>query len=362
MYYPTATINFKNFRHNIKYIQSLSKSVELFPVIKANAYGHGYAEIAKILSEESINTVCVATFEEIKEILNLSLKLNILHLGRMTLENSIINNKVIFTINSLEDIENINNFCSRLDTKIRCHIKVDTGMNRMGCKMNEFNKILELAIESNHINLEAIYSHLACSEDKYSESNKKQILSFNYIKDLTKKYNLKYHLLNSGGILNYPNYAFDYIRTGLSIYGVSPLGVINKNLKPVMKFSAPVVLIKNVYKGESVGYGCTFTAENKMRVAIVQCGYADGVPRNFENKGIVYYKEYELPILGRISMDLICIDITKVDESVPVKNIIIWGGNHKNSRLEKISEKFNTIPYVYLTGLSSRVKRVYIEE
>ena len=360
MFYPRATINLENFRDNIKYIQSLSKSSKIFPVIKANAYGHGYTKIAKILSQESIDTICVATFDEIVEILKEDLNLNILHLGRIILEESIINNRVIFTINSLDDIENINKVCSKINKKMRCHVKVDTGMNRMGCKMNEFNEILELAHRSDFINVEAVYSHLACSENKYSESNKKQILSFNYVRDLTKKYKLKYHLLNSGGILNYPNSAFDYIRVGICIYGVSPLGIINKNLKPVMKLSAPIVLIKNIYKGESVGYGCTYTAKNKTRIAVVQCGYADGIPRDFGNKGCVYFDKYEFPIIGRVSMDLICIDISMLDESIFLKNVIIWGGSQSQSRLEVISKKFNTIPYVYLTGLSNRVKRVYV--
>ena len=119
------------------------------------------------------------------------LNLNILHLGRIVLEKNVIRDKVIYTINSLDDIENINKICSEINKRIRCHIKVDTGMNRMGCKMNEFNEILELAHKSDFINIEAIYSHLACSEDEYSENNKKQILSFNYIRNITKKYKLK---------------------------------------------------------------------------------------------------------------------------------------------------------------------------
>ena len=158
MFNPIATINLKNFRDNIKYIKSISKSSDIFPVIKANAYGHGYARIAKILNQESINTICVATYDEILEILKEDLNLNILHLGRIVLEKNVISDKVIFTINSLDDIENINKICSEINKRIRCHIKVDTGMNRMGCKMNEFNEILELAHKSDFINIEAIYS------------------------------------------------------------------------------------------------------------------------------------------------------------------------------------------------------------
>ena len=97
-----------------------------------------------------------------------------------------------------------------------------------------------------------------------------------------------------------------------------------------------------------------------MKIAVVQCGYADGIPRNFGNKGCVYFDKYEFPIIGKVSMDLICINISELDESIYLKNVIVWGGDQLPSRLEMIAKKFNTIPYVYLTGISNRVKRVYV--
>ena len=362
MFFPIAKININNFRHNIRYLNSLLGNSHLLPVIKANAYGHGYSEIAKVLSEESIKTVCVATYDEILEVLNCSYDLDVLHLGRLYLTNTIVNNNVIFTINTVNDVENINMFCSKLNKKIRCYIKVDTGMNRMGCRIDDFDKIFNLIADSKHIALEGVYSHLACSEDKKSMSNKKQISTFDKIVKKTKHCKLKFHLLNSGGVFNYSEYLYDYGRIGLSSYGISPTGIINENLKPVMKLSAPVILVKNVYKNESIGYGCTYRAKQSMRIALVQCGYADGIPLNFGNKGLVYFKNHELPIVGKISMDIMCIDISNIDKSLYVDEIDIWGGEHVNSRLEVIANKFNSIPYVFLTSLSKRVKRVYFED
>ena len=359
---PIATINLANYRSNIKYIKSLLGPSQITPVIKANAYGHGYSKIAQILSEEAIDTVCVATYNEILEILNENLNLNILHLGKMSISDDVLNDNVIFSINTLDDIENINSICSAKRKKVRCHIKVDTGMNRMGCEMDEFEKIFKSICDSDFISLEAIYSHLACSENDSAKSNEKQILNFNHLISITKQYDLKYHLLNSGGVFNYSDYMFDFCRIGLSTYGISPLGLINEKLKPVMKLSAPVLLVKNLYKGETVGYGCTFIAKRTMRIALIQCGYADGVPRDFGNKGFVFYGDYELPIIGRVSMDLMCIDISNVDESICISEVVIWGGEKCSSRLEIIADKFNSIPYVYLTGLSSRVKRIYVEK
>ncbi len=362
MFHPIAIINLSNFKNNIQYLKSILGKSEIFPVVKADAYGHGCSMIIKALNEESVNTVCVATSDEILEILDMNIDMNILHLGKIFLNNDLLDDRVIFTINTVEDIKYIEDFCSNSNGKVRCHIKVDTGMGRMGCKMDDFEEILTKVNSSNFIKLEAIYSHLACSEDKLSEHNQKQILNFNSLMEIAKHFGLSYHLLNSGGVFNYPDCFFDYARIGLATYGISPIGNIDDKLKPVMMLKAPIVLVKDIDKGETVGYGCTFTAKEKMRIALVQCGYADGIPRNFGNKGFVYFNDYEIPVIGRVSMDLMCIDISGFDRSINIDEVVIWGGNQYNSRLENISVKFNSIPYTYLTGVSNRVRKIYVED
>ena len=353
-------INLNHLISNLNYLKSKINSSEICPVIKSNAYGHGATQIAKILDKNSVKTVCVATKNEIIEILKAKTKLDIFHLGKIVLCKENMNKKVVFTINSLEDIDYINFKCRKEKIKIRCHIKVDTGMGRLGCKMEEFDEIFNLVIKSNHIKLEGVYSHLSCADDKKSKYNKKQIDNFEYILNQLKKYDLKFHLLNSAGIFNYNKYSYDYVRSGLSIYGISPLGKLDENLKPVMEFNAPVVLYKNIDKGDRIGYGCTFKANKKMKIAIVQCGYADGIPIEFSNKGYVFYNKFKFPIIGRVSMDLICIDITSYNGKNKIDNVIIWGGENKNSRLEYIADIFNTIPYIYLTGITNRVERIYV--
>ena len=265
-----------------------------------------------------------------------------------------------FFFNSIPDISYINNFCKHFDILIRCHIKVDTGMSRMGCRIEDFDKLLEAVSKSRFIKLEGIYSHLSCSDDHLSIMNIKQINEFVNLKNKLRDSNIKYHLLNSGGLLNFPNHSFDFVRIGLSIYGVSPTGSIDSNLKPVMEFVAPVILVKNINKGDTVGYGCTFKANKKMKIAVIQCGYADGIPMHFSNRGSVFYKNYKFPIIGRVSMDLICVDISKLTDSNILNEVTLWGGEQLESRLEFISNKFNTIPYQYLTSLSNRVKRIYV--
>lgn len=353
-------INLKHLISNINYLKSISNNSEIYPVIKSNAYGHGSVEVAQKLSKSFIKTVCVATYNEILEIVNHKIKLDIFHLGKIFLKKNILQENIIFTINSFSDIKYIDDICKKYNCYIRCHIKVDTGMRRLGCDIADFDNIYKSVLKSNYIKLEGIYSHLSSADNKKSMHNKKQINIFNEIINRVKNKNLKFHLLNSAGLFNYKKYSHDIIRTGLSVYGISPNKVIDDNLRPVMEFIAPVILYKDIKKGDKIGYGCSFIAKNNMKMAVVQCGYGDGVPIEFSNKGYVFYNGYKFPIIGRVSMDLICIDISKYKMTKNIDNVTIWGGEDIDSRLECIATKFKKIPYVYLTGITSRVERTYV--
>ena len=360
-----AIINLNNFEHNVKYMQSIAKEAELYPVIKANAYGHGFNRIALKISDMKLQGVCIATINELKELIDLDLNYSILHLGRLSFSDFEFyqNTNVIATINTLSDIENIkrNNISSK---PIRVHIKVDTGMTRMGCSIDCFEKILEACLNTKSISLEGIYSHLANSEDRNSVYNTQQFFIVRKILTCLKNKSLDYlkiHLLNSGGLLNYPEFHCDIIRTGLALYGISPLHGNNHKFKPVMELKAPIVLNKKISRGTMIGYGCSYKARKDMKVSMVQCGYGDGIPYEFSNQGFVYYNNKKIPIIGRVSMDLISIDTTLVDCKVN-DYVTIWGGLSDDSRVENIAKLFNSIPYTYITGITDRVIREYIDD
>ena len=363
MIYPKAIINLKNFAHNINYVQSLIGDSFVCPVIKSNAYGHGYEKISQTLNEIDVKCVGVATIKELKQIIKLGFNFNVLHLGRISSSNIDFysHKKIILTINSIEDIEIINSLYKG-DNNIRCHLKIDTGMSRMGCSLENYEFLIKQIKKSNKITLEGIYTHLACSENKNSDFNKIQLESFEKIINNINDKSLNYHILNSGGVFNFSKYKFDFVRTGIALYGISPLGQINSNLKPVMELKAPIVLIKTISPGTSIGYGCTYRAEKKMKIGIVQCGYADGIPLNFSNKGFVHFDNEHFPIVGKVSMDLISVDFTKSHSIKLMDEVTIWGGANEESRLELISKKVDSIPYIFLTSLSDRVKRIYVEK
>jgi len=359
-----AIINLDNFEHNIRYMQSIAKKAEIYPVIKANAYGHGFIRIARKIADLGLNGVCIATINELEELINLNFNYSILHLGRLSfLDFSLYqNDNVIATINTLDDAENIKKF-NNSNKAVRAHIKVDTGMTRMGCDIKNFDEILDCCLKTDSISLEGIYSHLANSESQNSNYNKQQFKMFekilNHLEGKSLNY-LKIHLLNSGGLLNSFEFDLDIIRSGLALYGISPLQNNNRELKPVMELKAPIVLNKNITKGTMIGYGCSYEAKKDMKISIIQCGYGDGIPYEFSNKGFVYYNNKKIPIVGRVSMDLISIDTTLIDCKIN-EYVTIWGGTSIDSRVENIANSFGNIPYTYITGITDRVEREYID-
>ena len=359
---PIAIINMSYLKHNLDYLQSLSNDSELYPVIKANAYGHGFIQIAKEIDNSNIKGVCIATINELYELINLKVNYSILHLGQISFSNLSLYeyDNVIATINSMDDLKKIKNI-----KNIRIHIKVDTGMTRMGCAIDEFDNIFEECMNMGNINLEGIYSHLANSDNKNAKLNQIQINLFDNIVHKVKSKNMKnvkFHILNSGGLFNYGDYKYDLVRTGISMYGISPLGMHDDNLKPVMEFKAPVVLKKRIKKGTMVGYGNSYKSKSDMDIAIVQCGYGDGIPFEYSNKGFVYFNKLKMPIIGRVSMDLISIDISGIDIKVD-DYVTLWGSIlNVDSRLEYIAKLFNNIPYTFITRITERVEKRYIYE
>ena len=204
--------------------------------------------------------------------------------------------------------------------------------------------------------LEGIFSHLSSSEkdDAYTDIQRKKFIDVSdYLMPFFKT--IKYqHLANSAGLLKNKKNHFNTVRPGISVYGINNTNR-KHNLKPVMRVEAPVCLIKNIKKDETIGYDRTYKAKRNMKIGVVQCGYGDGIPFNFSNKGRVYFKNCKIDIIGRVSMDLICISIDWININKSDK-VIIYGG--KLTKVELVSKNSNTV-YTLLTGISPRVKRIY---
>ena len=365
MFQPEADIYLDRLRGNFRIIQSLVGNAKVMAVVKANAYGHGLIPMAKTLSESGVHGFCVALASEADELICSGIQEPILHLGRIHKRNLEIYNsgQVHCTINSIDDVKEIKKYHSGSEP-INAHLKIDSGMGRMGVRFEETKSIMKVLCDLPGIKVEAVYSHFSTAEEIDTEYRDWQLGRFREVVKLANDIlpeTSYFHLANSASILNCPDSHFNMVRPGISLYGVSPLELSHENLKPVMKMKASVVIVKKMKAGESVGYNRLYTAEQDENIALLQSGYADGIPVIFSNSGSVEIKGSHYPIVGKVSMDLVAVrctggNISEGDEA------IFWGSDHGNTQLEYLAKKYNKIPYEFLTGVSNRVKRNFINE
>ncbi len=365
MLQPEADIHLDHLKHNYLAIKKMVGAAEVMAVIKANAYRHGAVPIAHVLSDMGVHGFCVALAKEAEELIAADISEPILHLGRISASSIDLyqSGQVRCSINSVEDINILEEYGSKKAPFI-AHLKIDTGMGRLGIKMDNDYSILQKLAESKSIRVEAVYSHFATADENDTQYRDWQLDQFRKVIKLANDIlpDTKYfHISNSAGILNCPEAHFNMVRPGISLYGISPLGKPHHSLNPVMKMKAPVVLVKKMNAGDSVGYSRLYTAEKDEKIALLQAGYADGIPTVFSNSGSVEIKGSQYPIIGKVSMDLIAINcgedtIKEGDEAV------FWGGEHENTRLEYLAIKYKKIPYEFLTGVSTRVARNLINE
>ena len=338
----TATIDLNAIRQNWQKLRSMSSN-DAAAVVKANAYGLGLSQVTKALYAEGARIFFVATVEEGAELRSILGKKPDIYVfsGHMVGDTELIKNyNLIPLINSIEQLSRH----SKLLREKKFGIQLDTGMNRLGMEPMEWESVKELALSLNPV---LIMSHLACADDPNHKMNSKQLDIF---LTLTNKININKSLAATGGILLGPEYHFDLTRPGIGIYGCSPM----QDCLPVLKIDIPVIQIRNIESGETVGYGNTWTSPCKKKIATISAGYADGLFRAIGKKAKLYFEEISCPIVGRISMDLIGVDITslKVD---PVRLELI----NSQQTVDNIAEGAETIGYEFLTSLGNRYSRNY---
>ena len=361
MFHAEAIINKKNLVYNMNYItKHVGSDVSIMPVVKANAYGHGVVEICNTLSKCNVQGFCVALLSEAIHMRNNEINNTILHLGSLEhkFDSILLDKKLILTINNNEDILFLDKIGKEHNHKFTVHIKVDTGMTRLGILKEEIEIIKDSLYKAHFLTVEGIYTQLSSADEDDESCTNTQRDKFIEISDYFYSYfdTMKFrHLTPSAGLLKNKKNHFNMVRPGLSLYGVSNVSEPHP-IKPVMCLKAPVCLIKSIKKGSDIGYNRTFTNKNDMNIAIIQVGYADAIPLEFSNNGYVEYEGKKMNILGKISMDLICVCIDGIDIKKGDK-VIIYGG--ELTRLEKVLKNMESTPYSILTGITSRVKRIY---
>ena len=359
-------INLENLEHNIKEIQKIiSKKTKIMAVVKANAYGHGAVLISKKLNEIGIFNFAVSSLKEGIELRENGILGNILIFGFTDYKNleDVIKYDLIQTIIDYDYAKRIEKL--DLSQKLKVHLKINTGMNRIGENYQNIEKIKEIFAIKN-IEILGLFTHLSVSDSSNLEDinfTKRQINNFFQVVNGLKSIgysNFSSHIQSSYGILNYPELNLDYVRIGIIMYGVhSEKNIktkVNINLKPVLTLKAKISSIHELDVNESISYGRTYITTSKIKVATVSIGYADGYPRSLSSKGIVLVNGKRRPILGRICMDQLIIDVTNM--SIQVGDIVTLIGEDQNIKAEDVSYLANTISNELLSRLGNRLERI----
>lgn len=361
-------ISFKNLEHNVKVLnEAISPNCELMAVLKAQAYGHGMYGIATYINKIGVKAFAVATIDEGIKLRKYGIKGEILILGYTSPTRA----KELCAYDLTQTLIDYNYslLLNKQNYNIKAHIKIDTGMHRLGFDVEDIDKILEVFTMKN-INVCGIYSHL-CVADSLEEEDvrftKMQINCFYKLLDQIKARGIKLpkiHIQSSYGLLNYPELKCDYVRTGVALYGVlsSPNDKtkLQLDLKPVLSLKSRVVLTRKVKKGESVGYGRTFVADRDRTIALLPIGYADGYPRNLsDGKSFVLVNGYKAPIVGRICMDQMAVDVTDIpDVKVGMEVTLIGSDGNKEITAPMVADNASSITNELLSCMGQRLNVV----
>lgn len=368
-----AEINLDNLLWNLSIIKKkLPKDSKIYAVLKADAYGNGAVHIGMELENiPYIFGYACATFDEAMELREYHLKKNILILGYI-FPNEIekaINNDISMTVYNIDCAKEISKLARKNNKIAKIHIAINTGMNRIGYNVNR-DSVLEIKeiYKLSNIVIEGVFTHFSKADEKDKTFTKTQQTLFNEMKDNLIKEGIKceyYHTANSAAILEFSESYSSLVRLGISMYGMWPSDKVKRDipLKPILSLYSSIINIHTVNKGSLVGYGGIYKAKKDILVATISIGYADGVPRSISNKGYVLIHGKKAPIIGRICMDQMMVDITDIKGvKIEDKVTIIGTENDNTITMEDISSITNRLNYEISCALSNRrVKRIYIK-
>ena len=345
----------------------LAPTTKICCVIKANGYGHGGVKLAHEYQRLGADYLAVATAEEGLSLRKAKVDLPILVLGYVPLcyARRLAKNNITLTIYSYEYGIALSRHAKKFGYKIKAHLKLDTGMGRIGfrclnSRYDELNKAYKICTLPN-VFCEGIYTHFA-SADECGDYTKRQYENFcfgiKFLSDRGINFNVK-HCSNSSAILRYPDFQMDMVRAGIILYGLSPSPSFGSGVfKPTMTLKSQIINVKQVYSGESVGYGRQFIAKSKTKVATLSVGYADGLARNnYKIPLTVVINGKTAPIIGKVCMDQLMVDVTNVNCKTG-DSVTIFGGD--SVQVKDIASSFDTIDYEVVCALSDRVKRVFV--
>ncbi len=362
-YYPLNRIELSKNKllYNYAYLKSLEKKIKIAPVVKSNAYGHGIQEVAKILDNEKPPFFCVDSLYEAYQLKKANIKSPVLIMGFVDGRNLKVRKLAFsFAVFDLEFARALNKY----QPGANIHIKVDTGMNRMGVSPSNLTEFLNQIKKLKSLNVEGVMSHFSSPRTSKVYSHH-QLANFRQSRMIFDNLNIMpkwSHIAASGGLFNIKpgllTRVSNLARCGIALYGASSEG----ETKPVLELKSKIVHIKKLKRGDMVGYDRTFQAAGTTTIGILPIGYNDGVDRRLSNKGFVTYKKIKCPIIGRVSMNITTIDITRAKKAKVGDAVTVISSNPQDpNSAKKLSLMIDTIPHDILVHLESKsIKRVII--
>lgn len=366
-----AEINLDSLKHNMKEIKKVvKKDTIVCAVIKADGYGHGAAEIAKTLLENGADRIAVATLGEAVQLRKAGYTVPIMVLGYTPEDQGqvVLEHNIIQTVYSYDQALAFSNIAKESNKDMVLHLKLDTGMSRLGFRPNEqsIEDIKELCKLPN-LMVEGIFTHFAAADDKNKEYTYKQFNTFmDFVSRLEEegcKIPIK-HVSNSAAIIDLPEMNLDMVRPGIILYGLYPSDEVHKDrihLKQVMQLKAKVSHVKTLPKECGISYGLKYTTQCDEQIITIPIGYADGYTRMLSGKAEIIAKGKKIPIVGRICMDQCMANATGIDIK-PGDEVVLYSSDRESGlTIDDIANKLGTINYEIVCMLGKRVPRVYLE-
>lgn len=367
-----ASVNLSALKHNFNEIKRITSDADIIAVIKANAYGHGACEVAHLFEGLGASILAVACLDEALELRVGGIKMPIMILGitPIHLAGLLADNNIIQSVSNFEYAADLSSMAEKMNKNITVHIQFDTGMSRLGIychrgyelsAADEAEKITNLK----NLTVDGVFTHFAEAENPDTSFTDEQFESFVEVCDILKSRGKMFrfcHCANSAAVVNYKRAHIGCVRPGLLLYGYSPAPdkVSDISLIPAMTFKSLIADVRTILKGDSVSYNRKFVADRDMKIAVVSCGYADGLSRHLSNHGTVLIGGRHAPILGNICMDLLLADVTDIPDVKPFDEAVVFGQqNHEILLASEIADLSDTIPYEVLTSVSKRVLRTY---
>lgn len=352
---PTqAFIDLSALTHNLAIVRQYAPHARIMAVLKANAYGHGLLHTASALKD--VDGFALLELDAAISLRDAGYRQPILLLeGFFSTEELALFERYQFSA-VIHHNEQIAMLSDSQYNNLDLFIKINTGMNRLGLAPEQFPQIIKKLTGSQYANRITLMTHFACADDPLEKENVAQQLQC--FEAVTKEYNYPRSVANSAAIIRYPETHTDWVRPGIMLYGASPFSdktALELNLQPAMTLSSKIIAVHDLKKGDRVGYHGLFQADHSMRIGIVACGYADGYPRHALTNTPVLVNNQRSRLLGRVSMDMLAVDLTGVENAGLNNQVTLWG---KEISVDEVAQSAETSSYELLCALAPRVERI----